>query len=111
MILISILAILVYPVNTLAITAFATWAHPKCMMKNDIGILIRCNFLFNRWKPDCYWYSTISVTRNFFMGCLPMVVPEDSLDIAVALMLFVLMVPVLIAARMFPRRTPLVNTV
>merc|ERR1719498_1806451 len=79
------------------------------MAKNDIGILIRGHFLFNRWRPEKYWFSTITVVRNFTIALFPMVIPEDQLDVAVFLMLASLQMSLLLMLWHKPRRTPGMN--
>ena len=106
---ISVVAILAYPLNTIAITFLATWQHPRSMAVNDIGHLIRCHFLFNRWAPQSYWFSTISTPRNFLIAVWPMVIPESENAVAMGLMTTTLILPLLATTWYKPRRTPMMN--
>jgi len=107
--LLAVFGILAYPVSTVVITVLATWQHPRSMMKNDIGVLIRCHFLFNRWRADCYWFSVITVVRNFILAVLPMIMPEDQLDMSVGFMLITLVISIVMMIWFKPRRTPTMN--
>jgi hypothetical protein len=109
MVIISIFAILAYPVNAMVVTILATWQHPRSMASNDIGHLIRCHFLFNRWGPRSYYFCCVGVTRNFLIACWPMVIPQENNDVALALMVITLLVPLIWASWNRPRRTPAMN--
>jgi hypothetical protein len=43
----SMLALMMYPVACFGITSIATSQHPKRMARNDIGMLVHCHFIFN----------------------------------------------------------------
>jgi hypothetical protein len=106
---ISVFAILAYPVSVVVMTMFACWIYPTRLMKNDIGMLVRCHFLFNRWKPSCYWFSIIAVLRNFILAVLPMVMPDTVLDLTVFFMAATLQVAIGFVIWWRPRRTPGMN--
>jgi hypothetical protein len=106
MMVLSMLALLVYPVACFGITIIATWQHPKRMARNDIGMLVRCHFIFNRWRPQCYWFAIPAVSRNFFVALWPMVIPEKENDVAVMLMIATLLIALLLLCLIQPRRTP-----
>jgi hypothetical protein len=103
----AVLGTLLYVVSTLCITFVAVWFYPKAIQKCDIGMLIRCHFLFHRYRPECYWFCIVAVVRNFLIAFLPMVYPEK--DIAVMFMMFALLIPIVLTARLAPRRTPAMN--
>ena len=110
----SMLALMMYPVACFGITLIATWQHPKRMARNDIGMLVHCHFIFNRWRPQCYWFAIPAVARNFFvalwpMPLRPMVVPEKENDVAIMLMILTLLVTLMLLCLIKPRRTPSMN--
>merc|ERR1719424_772749 len=76
---------------------------------NDIGHLIRCHFLFNRWAPKSYWFSSLSTPRNFSVAVWPMVLPKEQIALAMGLMTTSLVLPLLAATWYKPRRTPMMN--
>jgi hypothetical protein len=103
----SITGFLLYTVSTLVITYWAVWYHPKAMAKNDIGLLVRCHFIFNRWEAKAYWFAAVSVTRNALVAVWPMVI--EDVGNALSLMMFTLLVPFVVLAGVMPRRTPAMN--
>jgi len=103
------LGMLLYPINCFCTTCFASYKHPRSMARNDIGMLVRCHFLFNRWTPQRYWFAIIAVGRNFFVALWPMVIPQESMDFAVFLMVVSLLFALLLTCWFQPRRTPAMN--
>jgi hypothetical protein len=103
----SVLGTCLFSISMLVITIVATWHYPRAMQKNDIGHLIRCHFLFNRWKPTMYWFVNVSVLRNFLVALVPMVLGHQGL--VLSLMMIILILPLGWTANAMPRRTPAMN--
>merc|ERR1719271_2014426 len=45
LIILSVIGMLIYTINTIGITYAAVWHYPRAMAKNDINILVRAHFL------------------------------------------------------------------
>jgi len=83
-----------------------TWQHPRAMLRNELSILVRGRFLFDRWTPSCYWFCNISLIRNFLVAVLPCIMPEDQLDVTILLMTLTLIWALVMLVWYKPRRTP-----
>jgi hypothetical protein len=82
----AVFGILAYPVAAIGVSLYMTFQHPRSMMRNDIRLLVRAKFLFERWTPECYWFCNVSISRNFVIAVLPCVMPEEDLDVTILLM-------------------------
>jgi len=106
MLALAIFGILAYPLNAMAIAGFMTWKHPKALLQNDLTLLVKGRFLFDRWTPSCYWFCNVSLIRNFLIAVLPCVMPQDQLDSTVLLMTLTLVWALVMLLWFRPRRTP-----
>jgi len=97
--------ILAYPVSAITLSLYATWRLPRALLDNKLNILIACHFLFGRWKPDTCWFCNVTILRNFFIAVLPMVMPQDQLDLTIVLMVLVLGIAMILVVWFKPRRT------
>jgi len=102
----SIFGILAYPMAAIAVTIFMTWYYPRAMMKDDVSTLVRGRFLFDRWRPECYWFCNVTIVRNFLIAFFPCVIAEDQLDVTVILMMIALVIALVLLVWFKPRRTP-----
>jgi len=114
LVVLSMLALMMYPVACFGITLIATWQHPKRMARNDIGMLVHYHFIFNRSRPQCHWFAIPAVARNFFVALWPMplgpmVVPDKENDVAIMLIILTLLVTLMLLCLIKPRRTPSMN--
>merc|ERR1719183_1851628 len=107
MIVLSIIGMFMYTVSAVVITLLAVWYHPKAMAKNDIGLLVRCHFLFNRWDAKAYWFAVPNVTRNALVAIWPMML--EDIGTAFSLQAITLLLPFIASAAVMPRRTPAMN--
>jgi hypothetical protein len=107
MIGLSVMGLFMYTISTLVVTYAAVWYHPKAMAKGDIGLLVRCHFLFNRWDAKSYWFAVINVTRNALVAIWPMMIID--FGVACSFMMVTLLGPFLVSAYVMPRRTPAMN--
>merc|ERR1711988_1590572 len=96
-----------YTITTLVVTYYAVYYYPRGMAKNDIGLLVRCHFLFNRWNPKAYYFAAIAVTRNALVAIWPMMV--EDFGVALSLMMVSLLIPYVATAAVKRRRTPAMN--
>merc|ERR1719498_1734388 len=101
----SVFGIIAYPLSAMVVAVFMTWQYPRRMLKSDISFLITGRFLFERWRPDCYWFCNVSLVRNFWIAVLPCVMPEDALDKTLLLMAMVLMIAYCLFIWFKPRRS------
>merc|ERR1719230_858610 len=67
-------------------------------------LLVRGGFLFERFKPECYWFCNVSLIRNFFVAVLPCVIP--ALDVTLLLMTLTLLIALVLLVWYKPRKTP-----
>jgi len=107
----AVFGILAYPVAAMVVSVYMTWQYPRSMMKNDIGMLVKGRFLFDRWQPSCYWFCNVSLTRNFLIAVFPCVMPQDALDVTILLMTLALLVALILLVWFKPRRTPQQNRI
>merc|ERR1719183_299988 len=108
MIVLSIIGMFMYTVSAVVITLLAVWYHPKAMAKNDIGMLVRCHFLFNRWDAKLYWFAAPAVIRNALVAVWPMMI--EDFGVALSFMMVTLLIPYVMSAHFMPRRTPAMNS-
>jgi len=101
--------ILAYPVMAMVASVYMTWQHPRAMMKNDILLLVKGRFLFDRWTPSCYWFCNVSLVRNFLIAVFPCVMAQDALDVTILLMMLTLVIALILLVWFKPRRTPKQN--
>lgn len=101
----SVFGILAYPLTAMGVAVFMTWQFPRRLLKSDITFLVTGRFLFERWRPDCYWFCNISLVRNFWIAVLPCVMPEDALDKTLLLMAMVLLIAFCLLIWFKPRRS------
>jgi len=106
MLVLAIFGILAYPMMALAVAAFMTWKYPKALLKNDLALLVKGRFLFDRWTPSRYWFCNVSLIRNFLIAVLPCVMPQDQLDTTILLMTLTLIWALVMLLWFRPRRTP-----
>jgi hypothetical protein len=76
---------------------------------NELRILIRCHFLFGRWKPETCWFCNVTIIRNFFIAVFPMIMPADQLDVTIVLMIMTLMTALVLTVWFKPRRNTMQN--
>jgi len=105
----SVFGILAYPVMAMVVSASATWYFPRALVKNEIHHMVRCSFLFERWRPECYWFCNVSISRNFAIAVLPSVMPEEDLDVTILLMMIVLVLALVAVVWFKPRRSDVQN--
>merc|ERR1719353_2403855 len=102
----AVVGILAYPVNAICVSLYHTWLLPRSMAANanELRILIRCHFLFGRWKPETCWFCNVTIIRNFFIAVFPMIMPADQLDVTIVLMIMTLMTALVLTGWFKPRR-------
>merc|ERR1719331_1186915 len=102
----AVVGILAYPVNAVCVSLYHTWLLPRSMAANanELRILIRCHFLFGRWKPETCWFCNVTIIRNFFIAVFPMIMPADQLDVTIVLMILTLMIALVVTVWFKPRR-------
>merc|ERR1719353_1782798 len=102
----AVVGILAYPVNAVCVSLYHTWLLPRSMAANanELRILIRCHFLFGRWKPETCWFCNVTIIRNFFIAVFPMIMPADQLDVTIVLMIMTLMTALVLTVWYKPRR-------
>jgi len=105
----SVFGILAYPVTAIVVSITATLYYPRALLKNDITLMVRCSFLFERWRPECFWFCNVTIFRNFAIAILPSVLPEDHLDTTVILMIMVLVLAQGALLWFKPRRSVIQN--
>jgi hypothetical protein len=112
MMVFAVIGILAYPVNAICVSMYFTWQLPRSMAANanDLRILIRCHFLFGRWKPETCWFCNVTIMRNFFIAVFPMIMPADQLDVTIVLMIMTLMTALVLTVWFKPRRNMAQNT-
>jgi len=102
----AVFGIIAYPLMAMVVSSYMTWRHPKAMLNNDLKLLVKGRFLFDRWTPSCYWFCNVSLIRNFLIAVLPCVMPQDQLDVTILLMTLVLIWALVMLVWFKPRRTP-----
>jgi len=105
----SVFGILAFPVMAIMVSLSATWYFPRALIKNEISHMVRCSFLFERWRPECYWFCNVTIFRNFAIAVLPSVMPEGDLDVTILLMMIVLVVSLVCCVWFKPRRSDTQN--
>jgi hypothetical protein len=107
LIILAFAGVLIYTVSTIAITFWAVMTYNDHMARNDVGFLIRCTFLFNRWRPEMYWFAAVAVSRNAAVAIWPMVISDQG--VVAGLMFISLLLPLVLGSYVYPRRTPAMN--
>jgi len=105
----AVFGILAFPLSAIAVSGFLTFQFPRRILRNDIHFLVCGKFLFERWKPNCYWFCNVTLIRNFCIAVIPCVLPEDALDVTLFLMTMALSIAFLFLVWFKPRRTPSQN--
>merc|ERR1719247_1474174 len=105
----AVIGILAYPVNAICVSVYHTWQLPRSMAANELRILIRCHFLFGRWKPETCWFCNVTIIRNFFVAVFPMIMPADQLDVTIFLRIMTLMTALVLTVWYKPRRNLMQN--
>jgi hypothetical protein len=105
MLIMAVFGILAYPVNAIVVSLYMTLKLPRALLDNQLRILMRCHFLFGRWKPETCWFCNVTIFRNFLIAILPMVMPADQLDMTIVLMMLTLCSAMVLVIWFKPRRT------
>merc|ERR1719359_8487 len=66
-------------------------------------------FLFERYQPDYYWFSNVSIGRNFFIGLFPCIFGEDEVDVTILMMTLTLIIALVALVWFKPRNKPSQN--
>ncbi|CAE8630546.1 unnamed protein product [Polarella glacialis] len=101
----SILGILIYPVNILCMATWVTLKYPSRIASGaGLTLNIRYRFLFGRYKSERYYFGTIYLLRNLLVALVP-VVFSNTPSMQVVSMGSILQVFAAIQAMLWPWRT------
>ncbi|CAK9059196.1 unnamed protein product [Durusdinium trenchii] len=109
LLLLSSLGILAYPVSILAWTTYTILMYPS-RVKSGVGLQLvyRHHFVFQRFRPERYYYGLLLLIRNALLAVLPVMlttVPEVQGEIMGALLL----TSAAVQARLWPWRADVAN--
>lgn len=78
LVVLSMLAVLAYPVALLASVAYYSYRYPKMVQAGrGLEVLDSFHFLFKRFKADKYWYGFGYLLRNLLLALVPVMCPGD----------------------------------
>lgn len=98
-----------YPVSIYAWIVWVTIRFPSLIASGKgIQMVVRYKFLFNRYKPEVYYYGVLSLTRGMIVALLPVVVVGVP-SLQVVLMGAVFLYGALVQTRLWPWRTYIAN--
>jgi hypothetical protein len=73
------------------------WNFPRQMRLKNVRYLYMFRFLFFKYSPETYWYSSVLLIRNLLMSCAP-ILPNATAQI---FMIFFTIMPCLIIVLLF----------
>ncbi|CAK9038961.1 unnamed protein product [Durusdinium trenchii] len=109
LVILSAIGLLCYPVAILTWASYTTLQYPARVNSGQgLRLVHRHRFLFQRFKPDCYYYGWLLLVRNSLVALFPVMLfslPEIQLP----LMGVLLMGSGALQIRVWPWRTKLAN--
>ncbi|CAE7320100.1 Grm8 [Symbiodinium necroappetens] len=105
----SIVGIICYPVTILGWATYTTVMYPSRITSGaGLQLVNRYRFLFQRFRPECYYYGLVLLFRNAFVALFPVAfvsMPEVQVVLMGALFVF----GGALQVRSWPWRTPMAN--
>lgn len=109
MLFLCILGILCYPMTIISWATYTTCSYPSRITSGQgLQLVHRHRFLFQRFRPQRYYYGLLLLLRNAMLALFPVIfTPVPSLQIEI--MGFVLLTASALQIRLWPWRTELAN--
>eukprot|EP00439_Symbiodinium_sp_Y106_P049873 s5941_g6.t1 len=109
LILLSITGIICYPIAILVWATYTTVMYPiRIASGKGLQLVNRYRFLFQRFRPECYYYGLLLLFRNAFIALFPVAFVQTP-EIQVLLMGALFVLGSLLQVRTWPWRTEAAN--
>ena len=103
------IGILCYPVSILSWTAYTVLKYPSRVQSGSGLVLVhRHRFLFQRFKPQCYYYGLVLLLRNGLLALVPVAFGRIP-GVQLQLMAVVLLISGSLQGRLWPWRSTVAN--
>ncbi|CAE7227713.1 Scube3 [Symbiodinium sp. KB8] len=105
----SITGIICYPMTILSWATYTTVMYPlRIVSGKGLQLMNRYRFLFQRFRPECYYYGLVLLFRNAFVALLPVVLASMP-ELQVLLMGVLFVLGWFVQVRTWPWRTQEAN--
>lgn len=109
LVILGVIGLILYPISIMAFIGHVTLRYPALIASGQgLQVLVRYRFLFQRFKPNCYYWGICYVIRNFFISLAPVIFRDNAIWQVVFIQI-VIITSVTLTAYLTPWRTAVAN--
>lgn len=92
LVILAIIFSTIYSIGVFAWCGIQIMMYPKRILNDDVRFVGRNKYLFIRWNPESFWFSSVLLGRNIGIAAITAFVPYDNPEVQINLLQLVLLV-------------------